>query len=143
MSNWVHHLQVGVVSGVLPGILLTMILGPIGMFTTIGRTAGRSNPIIGFSLHLFSSAMMGAAFAVVFGQRLYHGWDAWFLGLGYSLVWWLFFGFTLTPRLLDGKWFSRWSRAGFVAAFPGLLGHLLFGLLMAATYVALSSEVKP
>jgi hypothetical protein len=56
-------------------------------------------------------------------------------GLVYGLIWWFIGPFTLLPVLLGGS-FSWTTQVG-NALLPSLIGHLLYGAVTAAVFLAL------
>jgi hypothetical protein len=122
----------GVVGGLVFGLLMTMMMPP--MIAMIGSLVGA--PTLGWGVHLVFSAIIGAAFGLVFG-RLLTGWGvALGLGLAYGFIWWI-----LGPLLIMPTWLGMGPAVGAALQPPNLLslvGHLVFGAVTGLVYLAIA-----
>ena len=62
-----QNLKYGAYAGLAGGVVFGVMMGMMGMLPMIGQMVGSSSSVIGFIVHMANSAIIGAAFAVVFG----------------------------------------------------------------------------
>jgi hypothetical protein len=123
----------GIVGGVVFGLMMSMAMPP--MMGMIGSLVGA--PGLGWVVHLVFSAIIGAGFGLVFGRRAAAAWGrAAGLGLGYGAIWWM-----LGPLLIMPIWMGMGpmlARAFEVPNLLSLMGHLVYGLVTALVYRAVT-----
>ena len=82
------NVKYGIVRCVAGGIAFGAMMGMMGMLPMIGQMVGFPSSGVGFIVHLFISAFIGATFAFLFGSRV----ETRTAGLGYGLLygggWW-------------------------------------------------------
>lgn len=140
----------GVISGIVGTLAISMVmaLGPImglpkmdivGMLSTM---FGKPNRTLGWIMHL----MMGVIFALIYAflWSLGIGSVSWFVGLLFGIGHWLVVGvmFALIPMVhagiksgevnKPGLWMT--NQGGLMAFVGGLMGHMVFGIVVALTY---------
>ncbi len=128
MTSIKHGVYGGLAGGVVFGALMAMM----GMLPMIGNMVGVPSAWIGFVVHLLISATIGGSFAVlldVSGQRGGVG-----SGLAYGLIWWFLGPLTLMPFFMGMGLGVNWNVAAMGQAMPSLVGHLIFGGILGATY---------
>jgi hypothetical protein len=128
----------GVVAGIPLGIIMqvrdadpTMMPG-ITMMDLVGDLVSDPSAGLGWLIHLFNSALFGAIFVLLFSRWLSQRGPAMVLGLLYGVAWWVVGALWIMPAWLgmddmvfevgDNQWWS-------------LVGHLIYGLLLAALYI--------
>ncbi len=89
-------------------------------------------------MHLVVAVLVGMSYGWLFERESPDftsgvGW-----GLLYGLVWWFLGPFTLFQTIL-GRPFT-WSPAAVANSLPSLLGHLLYGMVTAATFLLLEQR---
>ncbi len=121
----------GVVGGVVFGMMMSMAMpATLGM---IGSLLGA--PSLGWGVHLLFSAIIGAGFGVVAGERAHRPSPAAAWGLAYGVVWWV-----LGPLLIMPIWLGMGPMlaAAFDASnLMSLMGHMVFGVVTGLAYWAL------
>ena len=128
MTSIKHGVYGGLAGGVVFGALMAMM----GMLPMIGNMVGVPSPWVGFFVHLMISATIGGSFAVlldVSGQRGGVG-----SGLAYGFAWWILGPLTLMPFFMGMGLGVNWNIAAMGQAMPSLMGHLIFGGILGATY---------
>ena len=128
MTSIKHGVYGGLAGGVVFGALMAMM----GMLPMIGNMVGVPSPWVGFFVHLMISATIGGSFAVlldVSGQRGGVG-----SGLAYGFAWWILGPLTLMPFFMGMGLGVNWNIAAMGQAMPSLVGHLIFGGILGATY---------
>lgn len=144
-SRFVAGIVGGLVAGVVFGIMMQMMTAPtpdggqMPMINMVGMIVGSPTAGVGWLYHLFNSAVIGAIFAWVLGQRLYNyaaglGW-----GAAYGIVWWVLGGLILMPVLLGMPAFAPLMMPEMrMVAMGSFVGHLIYGLILGMTYVAMT-----
>jgi hypothetical protein len=118
----------GIAGGLVFGALMVAMMPP--MMGMIGSLLGV--PSLGWGVHLLFSAIIGAVFGAVVGDRA-AGWaPAIALGAAYGVVWWI-----LGPLLIMPIWLGMGPMVSH--AFDGsnivsLMGHLVYGVATGAAY---------
>ena len=124
----------GIVGGVAGGIIFGVQLELMGMLPMIGKLAGQASAGVGLLVHLVNSVIIGVVFAVVLG-RLVNGLASGVrYGLLYGIVWWFLGPLTLMPLLLGMGLTVNWSLGAMAEMLPSLVGHLVYGAILGATY---------
>ena len=109
------------------------------MLTMIGEMVGSPNAIVGFVVHMINSAIIGAAFAIVFGKLVTGVGNGVGYGLGYGVIWWLLGPLTLMPLFMGMGFGVNWSADAAISMIPSLVGHLIYGAILGGLYAKLSS----
>src|ERR687898_1309003 len=143
-SNLVAGIVAGLMAGVIFGIAMQVMHAPtpdggsMPMMAMVAKVVGSTSLAIGWLYHLFNSMVIGGLFGWIlsgkidgFGSGL--GW-----GSGYGLVWWLLGGLILMPIFLGMPAFAPLRMPMMrPVALASLTGHLMFGLILGATFVLL------
>jgi xanthosine utilization system XapX-like protein len=133
----------GLVAGIAFGILMTLMSAPtpeggqMPMMGMVAMVVGSQSLAVGWLYHLFNSAVIGGLFGLLAGGRLARATGAalaW--GALYGFAWWVLGGLILMPVLLDMPAFAPLRMPpGRMVALGSLVGHLLFGFILGATYL--------
>lgn len=143
-----------IVAGLVATLVFTVILmmaprmgmPKMDIVELLGSMFGKPNPVLGWMMHL----MMGAIFALVYAFLWSNGIGAatWFSGLVFGAVHWLVVGvmMAMIPMMhagiksgavkAPGMWMTG-NGGGMMAFMGGLVGHMIFGLVVALVYAAL------
>ncbi|RMX18675.1 hypothetical protein EAS68_07620 [Legionella jordanis] len=132
----------GLVAGIVAGVFFAVFLFKAGMLTTLGSIIHMPTLTGGLIVHAIVSLISGVLFALILGW-LIHSWlAAIVLGLLVGLLMWLIGPMTLLPYLATGApLFSKWSLVSMQNNIPPLIGHLVYGLILAVTFYALNKRV--
>lgn len=135
----------GLVGGVVFGMMMQMMTAPtpdggrMPIINMIGMIVGSPTAGVGWLYHLFNSAVIGAIFAWVLGARSYGYGSGLAWGAAYGFVWWILGGLILMPVLLGMPAFAPLMMPDMQpVAMGSLVGHLMYGLILAAVYVAMT-----
>ncbi len=125
----------GALAGLAGGIVFCLAMWRLGALSSIAELvrAGDSLPI-GIAIHLVISAVVGAGFGLLVRHLGHGGGDMLFWGLTYGALWWFIGPLTLMPIILGAG--LGWDLHTAQAAFPSLLGHLLYGAATGLTLLA-------
>jgi uncharacterized membrane protein YagU involved in acid resistance len=132
----VAGLAAGIVFGVLMQIMTapTPDAGKMPMMAMVAKVVRSDSLAVGWIYHLFNSAVIGAIFGWLFGNRA----SAFGAGIGwgafYGLLWWVLGGLVLMPILLGMPAFGP-LKMMLPVAMGSLLGHLVYGLTLGAAFV--------
>jgi len=141
------------IAGVVSTVIFTLILmmaPKMGMpkmdiVSLLGSMFGSPNPLLGWVMHL----MMGIIFALIYAFLWANGIGAatWSSGLVFGAAHWLIVGVAMAmiPMMhagikngtvpAPGLWMT--NNGGAMAFMGGLVGHMIFGAVVALVYAAL------
>jgi hypothetical protein len=143
-----------VIAGIVATIVFTMVLvmaprmgmPKMDIVSLLGSMfSTKANPVLGWALHL----MMGVVFALVYAflWSLGFGVATWGIGLIFGAIHWLIVGMVMgmIPMVhvgiksgavkAPGLWMI--NNGGVMAFMGGLVGHMIFGAVLALAYAAL------
>jgi uncharacterized membrane protein YagU involved in acid resistance len=131
----------GAVAGLAGGLLFTVVMVFVGQLPVVARLVGARSAVTGLIVHLVIAQIIGVSYAILFRRRSYDlasgiGW-----GISYGFFWWVFGALSLLPLFLGAP--LRWNATAMSAAFPSLVGHLVYGAALGAVYFLLESRANP
>ena len=126
----------GALAGLAGGAAFGMLMGTMGMLPMIAKMVGSESALVGFALHMFLSAAIGAGFGMISGTASACAGTSLAFGLLYGFAWWILGPLTLMPIFLGMG--PQWSLAAVKMALPSLGGHLLYGVLTGLAYSLLT-----
>lgn len=139
----------GLIAGVVFGIMMQMMTAPtpdgkeIPMMQMVAMVVGSESVASGWIYHLFNSAVIGAIFGWLFGNRLSGYGSGLMWGGLYGIVWWVLGGLVLMPLFLGMAPFAPLMMAPMrMVAVGSLIGHLIYGLILGAGFVWLSRGME-
>lgn len=128
-------LGTGALAGIIGGIPFGIMMGMMGMMPMIGMLVRVESALAGVLVHAAISAVTGAVYAL-FAVRFPLTWqNAIVGGLLYGVVWWVLGALILMPALLG--MFEMIFAIGQMQ-WMSLLGHMIFGVVLAVAFVWLS-----
>lgn len=140
-SNIGAGIVAGLIAGVVFGAAMQIMAVPtpdgarMPMMAMVANVVRSDSLAIGWVYHLFNSAVLGALFGWLLGDRIRNlgtggGW-----GALYGAVWWVLGAQVLMPILLGMSPFASLMTLEMrLVALGSLLGHLLYGLLLGALF---------
>jgi uncharacterized membrane protein YagU involved in acid resistance len=128
----------GAVAGVVGGLVFGASMAVFGMLPTVASIVHTSSARVGFVVHMAFAVIIGAGFGVFVVRQRVRARETVFWGLIYGTFWWFLGPQTLLP-LLRGRPVA-WNLASAQALLPSLIGHLSYGLTVAAVFVLLRRE---
>ena len=140
----------GLAAGVVFGLMMQMMSAPTPdggeapMMMMVAMVVRSTSLVVGWIYHLFNSAVIGALFGWLLGDRAhgYGGGLAW--GAAWGVLWWVLGALILMPILLGMPPFSALMMPEMrPVAMGSLIGHLLYGLILGAAFVRLRSAARP
>ncbi len=129
-----RNISLGVYSGLAGGVVFGAMMGAMGMLPMIGKMVGNPTAVAGLLVHLINSAVIGAGFAVVFGRSVNGMGSGVSQGLVYGGFWWFLGPLTLMPLFMGMGLGVNWNAAAAVTMMPSLVGHLVYGAILGASF---------
>ena len=121
----------GAIGGLVGGVVFGMMMQMMGMIPMVAMLVGSESVVVGWGVHLSISLLFGVVvrFAV---QQIAGSWAPTLAaGLGYGLFLWVVGPLLLMPAKL-GMPVLQFN----TVAWQSLMGHMIFGLVLAACTVA-------
>jgi hypothetical protein len=128
----------GLVAGIVFGFMMQMMSAPtpdgrqMPMMAMVAQVVRSDSLAVGWLYHLFNSAVIGAIFGWLLGDRVAGrlgpgaGW-----GAIYGFGWWILGGLILMPVFLGMPAFAPLKMPPMrPVAMGSLMGHLIFGLIL-------------
>ncbi len=130
-------IQHGAYAGIAGGVVFGAMMGMMGMLPMIGQMAGVPSAAVGFIVHLAISVFIGASFAVLFETAVTSTASGLGYGTAYGAAWWLLGPLTLMPLMMGMGLGVNWNLAAATQMLPSLAGHVIYGLILGATFAKL------
>lgn len=126
----------GIVAGLVGGMMFGLLMAMMGMLSTIAMMVGSSSVAVGWVVHLVISAGYGVLFALLVPATL--GAVA-ALGVGavYGVVLWVVGPLLIMPAMMGMSLFMLDT-----AAMMSLVGHIIYGLVVAGVLIGLGRTVR-
>lgn len=126
----------GVIAGLAGGIAFGALMAAMGMLPMVAMLVGSESALVGGLVHLVISAGLGVSFALVVPALATVSMLA--AGAGYGLLWWVLGPLLIMPTLMGmpGMIFAVDT-----AALMSLVGHLIYGVVVAGVLLALRGRV--
>lgn len=131
VRNIIH----GTYGGLAGGVVFGAMMGAMGMLPMIGSMVGHPSAVVGFLVHMINSAIIGAGFSLVLGRSVGGVGAGVNKGLLYGGFWWILGPLTLMPLFMGMGLGANWNAGAAVTMMPSLMGHLVFGAILGASYV--------
>jgi hypothetical protein len=139
----------GLAGGVAFGIMMHVMIAPtpeggqMRVIEMVGQIVGSPTIAIGWAYHLFNSAVIGAIFGWLLGDRVHGYGEALGWGAAYGFVWWVVGGLILMPMLLGMPAFATLMMPPMrMIAVGSLVGHLIYGVILGVVFARLHYDVR-
>lgn len=130
----------GLIAGVVFGVMMQMMTAPapdggrMPMMAMVAKVVRSDSMAIGWIYHLFNSAVIGAIFGWLFGNRVATYGSGFGWGALYGGIWWVLGALILMPMFLGMPPFAPLEMM-MPVAMGSLVGHLLYGVILGLTFV--------
>lgn len=125
----------GAIAGLIGGLVFGFAMNQIGVPKSMAVLLWAGSVEAAYVLHMLVAAVAGAGLGVVAQWQRTGPGETVFLGLAYGTLWWFLLPLTVQPLvLLTGP---EWDMATLTEQFPGLVGHLLYGVSTGLALVAI------
>ncbi len=128
----------GAIAGFVGGLVFGASMAVFGMLPTIASIVHTDSVLAGFGIHMVFAVVIGAGFGVFAVRQHIRVGETMFWGLIYGAFWWFLGPQTLLP-LFRGLPVA-WTLAGARALLPSLIGHLIYGLVVAVVFVLIRRD---
>jgi NADH dehydrogenase len=133
-----RDLIAGGLVGLASGLVFGWAMNAQAMMAEVTGLIGLPSSGAGLGLHLLISILSGVAFGAIFRYQPQGYAASLSNGLLFGLLAWIAIPLTLNPLLLGER--PTWSLAEAGAAFPGLVGYLLYGGLTGLGFAGLVTQ---
>lgn len=134
-----RNLWFGVLGGLAGGVPFGLMMAGMGMMPLIGKLIRIENATVGWGVHLFISAVVGALYGH-FAPAFSKTWgSATIAGVVYGVIWWVLGALILMPAILG------MTQMIFVIGqtqWMSLIGHIIFAVILALVFKALADRSR-
>ena len=124
----------GALAGLVGGVAFGAAMVELGVLPSVASLVRTDSPAVGFVVHMTIAAIVGAGLGTLVRGRWAAG-DVVFWGVAYAAFFWFLGPITLQPLILGHL--PTWDVAAAQAAFPSLLGHMIWGATAGIALVAI------
>lgn len=142
MSRISTAVVAGLMGGAVFGLMMQMMTAPtpdggqMPVIAMVGQIVGSPTVWAGWLYHLFNSAVIGAIFGWLLGDRLNGYASALSWGAVYGFAWWILGGLILMPVFLGMPAFAPLMMPPMrIVAMGSLVGHLIYGAILGVAFV--------
>jgi len=136
--RFLRSLRWGALAGLSGGLVSSPLMLATGIFPRIAGLGSSLSTLLGFLLHLLISAVLGMSYGLLFRHEApTAGWGV-LWGSTFGLIWWYLGPMTLLPLILTGE--CDWTTDAASKLLPSLIGHLIYGAVMALTFFLLEGR---
>jgi uncharacterized membrane protein YagU involved in acid resistance len=133
--RFLRSLRWGALAGLAGGLASSPLMLATGIFPHTAGLGSSLSTFFGFLLHLLISAVLGMSYGLLFRYEApTAGWGV-LWGSTFGLIWWYLGPMTLLPLILTGE--CDWSTDAASKLLPSIIGHLVYGAVMAFTFFLL------
>lgn len=126
-----RKISAGVIGGIAGGLVFGALMAMMGMLPMIAMMVGSTSAVVGFVVHLVISILIGLGLTILLGSALLSYGRGAILGLLYGGLWWVLGPLLIMPMMMGMPVFVVDA-----AALWSLMGHLIYGLVLGLTAVA-------
>jgi uncharacterized membrane protein YagU involved in acid resistance len=130
-------LVAGSLAGWVGGGAFGAAMVELGVLPTVASLVRTDSPVIGFVVHMAIAAIVGSGLAILLRGRWPAG-DVVFWGVAYGAFFWFVGPITIMPLILGRL--PTWDLAAAQAAYPSLLGHVIWGAAAGIALVAIKAR---
>ncbi len=127
----------GSLAGMIGGIAFGAAMVNLGVLPTVASLVRTDSPVIGFIVHMGIAAIGGSGLAILLRGRWMAG-DVVFWGVAYGAFLWFLGPLTMQPLILGRL--PTWDVTAAQAAYPSLLGHVIWGATTGFALVAIKAR---
>ena len=135
----------GLIAGVVFGVMMQMMTAPtpnggkMPMMAMVAKVVRSDSIAVGWVYHLFNSAVIGAMFGWLFGNRATSYGSGFGWGAAYGVIWWVLGALILMPMFLGMPAFAP-LKMMMPVALGSLVGHLMYGVILGVLFARFRSR---
>lgn len=130
----------GALAGLIGGTAFGAAMVQLGVLPTVASLVRTDSPLIGFVVHMAIAAIVGSGLAILLRGRWTAG-DVVLWGVAYGAFFWFLGPITVQPLILGRV--PTWDLGAAQAAYPSLLGHIVWGAATGFALVAINARGAP
>ena len=130
-------LVAGSLAGWVGGVAFGAAMVELGVLPTVASLVRTDSPVVGFVVHMAIAAIVGCGLAFLLRGRWAAG-DLVFWGVAFGAFFWFLGPITAMPVILGRL--PTWDVAAAQAAYPSLLGHVIWGAAAGIALVAIKAR---
>lgn len=130
--DYLRDMFIGGVAGFAGGLAFGAWMERVGIFPLIAGLVRSDSPDVGRLVHFIISVIIGATYGALFRHDIRGIGSSIAWGVAYGFIWWVLGPLTIMPWWLGQG--VQWSLEAGQAAFPSLVGHLIYGILLGLVY---------
>ena len=147
-SDITNSVSAALLGGLVFGIMMQMMNAPtpgggqMPMMAMVAKVVHSDNMAIGWIYHLFNSAVIGAIFGWLLGNRSKRIGAAAVWGAFYGFFWWILGALILMPLFLGMPAFAPLMMASMrPVAMGSLMGHVIYGVILGSGFAMLKQGI--
>jgi len=113
--------------------------GKMPMMAMVAKVVRSDSIAVGWVYHLFNSAVIGAMFGWLFGNRATSYGSGFGWGAAYGVIWWVLGALILMPMFLGMPAFAP-LKMMMPVALGSLVGHLMYGVILGVLFARFRSR---
>ena len=140
----------GLAGGLIFGMMMQLMSAPmpdggsVPMMAMVAMVVKSESIAVGWLYHLFNSAVIGALFGAILGQRVVDRRTGFVFGAAWGVVWWVLGGLILMPLALGMEPFAPLQMPPMrPVALGSLAGHLMYGLILGFVFTVVAPYRRP
>lgn len=140
----------GLAGGLIFGVMMQLMSAPmpdggsVPMMAMVAMVVKSESIVVGWLYHLFNSAVIGALFGAILGQRVVDRRTGFVFGAAWGGVWWVLGGLILMPLALGMEPFAPLQMPPMrPVALGSLAGHLIYGLILGFVFTVVAPYRRP
>jgi uncharacterized membrane protein YagU involved in acid resistance len=126
----------GGVAGVLGGIAFGYWMAQVDFYPLVAGLVRSDDAFVGLLLHILISIVIGISYGMLFQPEIHGLGSSLGWGFAYGMIWWFLGPLTIMPLLFGDS--VQWSLEAMQGAFPSLIGHVIYGLILGFSHYLLS-----
>lgn len=128
----------GAIAGLGGGAVFGMLMAMMGMLPMVAMLLGSQSPMVGFSVHMAISAVIGGIYGLVAGRLPQSAGVGILAGAVNGVVWWVLGALVMMPLMLG---MSNMVLQIGQAQWMSLMGHLIYGVVTGLLFIPLSKRI--
>ena len=132
ISEFLSALIIGGMAGFVGGLAFGAWMERVGVYPLVAGLVKSDSHEVGQMVHFVISVIIGASYGALFRRDIRGTGSGIAWGLSYGMIWWVLGPLTIMPWWLGQG--IQWSLASGQSAFPSLVGHVIYGILLGVVY---------